>query len=245
MDKLLNKIDTLKEEVEELKTQKKSIKNLNKDFQIKYIYNSNAIEGNTLTLNETKVVLEGITIGGKTLREHFEVINHAEAILYIEDMVKNKEELSEYAIKSIHSLILKNIDNDNAGRYRNQNVIISGAEHIPPSHILVQEKMEEFINWYKSCNNIHPVLKAAKVHVDFVGIHPFIDGNGRVSRLIMNLELLKSGYQAVNIRNDKKSAYYEALDYAHCRNDYSLFYNLIAEYELERLKEIAAYYQAV
>ena len=212
MDRLLKEIDTLKKEVAELKIQKKSIRNLDKDFQIKYIYNSNAIEGNTLTLHETKVVLEGITIGGKTLREHFEVINHAEAILYIEDMVKNKEELSEYAIKSIHSLILKNIDNDNAGRYRNQNVIISGAEHIPPSHILVQEKMEEFINWYKSCNNIHPVLKAAKVHVDFVGIHPFIDGNGRVSRLIMNLELLKSGYQAVSIRNDKKFAYYEALD---------------------------------
>lgn len=243
MDRLLKEIDTLKEEVEELKIQKKSIRNLDKDFQIKYIYNSNAIEGNTLTLHETKVVLEGITIGGKTLREHFEVINHAEAILYIEDMVKNKEELSDYAIKSIHSLILKNIDNDNAGRYRNQNVIISGAEHIPPSHILVQEKMEEFINWYKSCNNMHPVLKAAKVHVDFVGIHPFIDGNGRVSRLIMNLELLKSGYQAVSIRNDKKSAYYEALDYAHCHNDYSLFYNLIAEYELERLKEITALYK--
>lgn len=243
MDRLLKEIDTLKKEVAELKIQKKSIRNLDKDFQIKYIYNSNAIEGNTLTLHETKVVLEGITIGGKTLREHFEVINHAEAILYIEDMVKNKEELSEYVIKSIHSLILKNIDNDNAGRYRNQNVIISGAEHIPPSHILVQEKMEEFINWYKSCNNIHPVLKAAKVHVDFVGIHPFIDSNGRVSRLIMNLELLKSGYQAVSIRNDKKSAYYEALDYAHCHNDYSLFYNLIAEYELERLKEITALYK--
>ncbi len=243
MDKLLNKIDILNNELAELKKQRKNIRNLENDFQIKYIYNSNAIEGNTLTLKETKVVLEGITIGGKTLREHFEVINHAEAILYIEDMIKNKEELSEYVIKSIHSLILKNIDNDNAGKYRNQNVIISGAEHIPPDYVLVQDKMEEFINWYKTCSNIHPVLKAAKLHVDFVGIHPFIDGNGRVSRLIMNLELLKSGYQALNIRNDKKSAYYEALDIAHCHNDYSLFYNLIAEYELERLKEITAYYK--
>ncbi len=223
MDKLLNKIDILNNELAELKKQRKNIRNLENDFQIKYIYNSNAIEGNTLTLKETKVVLEGITIGGKTLREHFEVINHAEAILYIEDMV--------------------NIDNDNAGKYRNQNVIISGAEHIPPDYVLVQDKMEEFINWYKTCSNIHPVLKAAKLHVDFVGIHPFIDGNGRVSRLIMNLELLKSGYQALNIRNDKKSAYYEALDIAHCHNDYSLFYNLIAEYELERLKEITAYYK--
>ena len=107
MDRLLKEIDTLKEEVEELKIQKKSIRNLDKDFQIKYIYNSNAIEGNTLTLHETKVVLEGITIGGKTLREHFEVINHAEAILYIENMVKNKEELSEYAL---HQSILENIE---------------------------------------------------------------------------------------------------------------------------------------
>lgn len=243
MDKLLNKIDILNNELAEYRKQKKNIKNLEDDFQIKYIYNSNAIEGNTLTLKETKVVLEGITIGGKTLREHFEVINHAEAILYIEDMVKNKEELNEYAIKSIHSLILKNIDNDNAGKYRNQNVIISGAEHIPPDYILVQDKMEEFIHWYRTYSKMHPVLKAAKVHVDFVGIHPFIDGNGRVSRLIMNLELLKSGYQAINIRNDKKTLYYEALDTAHCYNDYRPFYNLVAEYELERLKELISLYK--
>lgn len=242
MDNMLNEIDRLKKELIELKARHKNIKNVDEDFQIKYIYNSNAIEGNTLTLKETKIVLEGITIGGKTLREHFEVINHAEAIFYIEDMVKNKEELSEYGIKAIHNLILKNIDNENAGRYRNQNVIISGAEHIPPDFILVPEKMEEFINWYKTCNNMHPVLKAAKVHVDFVEIHPFIDGNGRVSRLIMNLELLKNGYQAINIRNDKKLEYYKALDTAHCHNDYSLFYKLIAEYELERLKEITALY---
>lgn len=242
MDNMLNEIDLLKKELINLKAKHKNIKNVDEDFQIKYIYNSNAIEGNTLTLKETKIVLEGITIGGKTLREHFEVINHAEAIFYIEDMVKNKEELSEYAIKAIHNLILKNIDNESAGRYRNQNVIISGAEHIPPDFILVPEKMEEFINWYKTCNNMHPVLKAAKIHVDFVGIHPFIDGNGRVSRLIMNLELLKNGYQAVNIRNDKKLEYYEALDTAHCHNDYSPFYKLIAEYELERLKEIITLY---
>ena len=117
--------------------------------------------------------------------------------------------------------------------------------------------MEEFISWYQKCENMHPVLKAAKVHVDFVGIHPFIDGNGRVSRLIMNLELLKSGYQAVNIRNDKKLGYYEALDTAHCKSDYSLFYKLTtigillckekdkltAEYELARLKEIVKAYK--
>ena len=97
-----------------------------------------------------------------------------EAVLYIENMVKNKEALSEYTIKSINNLILKNIDNDNAGRYRTQNVIISGAEYIPPNHILVKEKMEEFISWYQKCENMHPVLNTAKVHVDFVGLCSFI-----------------------------------------------------------------------
>lgn len=241
MKELLKEIDLLQKELSEKMAEYKNIKNIDEDFNIKYIYNSNAIEGNTLTLKETKVVLDGITVGGKTIREHFEVLNHAEAILYIEDMVKNKEELSEYFIKSIHNLILKNIDNDNAGRYRNQDVVISGAEHIPPSHIFVKEKMEAFINWYKDCKDMHPALKAAKIHVDFVGIHPFIDGNGRVSRLIMNLELLKNGYQAINIKNDKKSQYYEALDIAHCHNDYSKFYKLVAEYELTRLKEMLSF----
>lgn len=149
MDKLLKEIDRLKKELIELKARHKNIKNVDEDFQIKYIYNSNAIEGNTLTLKETKIVLEGITIGGKTLREHFEVINHAEAIFYIEDMVKNKEELSEYGIKAIHNLILKNIDNENAGRYRKQNVIISGAEHIPPDFILVPEKWKNLLTGIK------------------------------------------------------------------------------------------------
>lgn len=236
MEKLLHEIDLLKEKI--TLQGSKEVKNLYDDFKLNYIYNSNAIEGNTLTLKETKVVLEGITIGGKSLREHFEVINHNEAIIYVESIVKEKKELSEYIIKSIHNLILKNIDDENAGIYRKQNVIISGAVHKPVDYIFVPEEMERFINWYKLENNMHPVLKSAKVHVDVVGIHPFIDGNGRLCRLLMNLELLKSGYQAIAIENSRKAEYYEYLDHAHCTGDYKPFYKLIAEYELERLKSL-------
>ncbi|OCR18420.1 cell filamentation protein Fic [Helicobacter pullorum] len=212
--------------------------NLEEDFKLHYTYDSNAIEGNTLTLMETKVVLEGITIGGKSLKEHFEIINHAEAIDYIKEIVRHKEPLSEFQIKSIHHLILKNIDDKNAGAYRKVNVKIAGARHIPPSYIEVQDEMERFIQWYKNESEaLHPVIRASRVHIDFVGIHPFVDGNGRTSRLLMNLELLKAHLPAINIKNDKKLEYYVALDEAHRNKDYSKFDNLVASYVLERLKE--------
>ena len=151
MEKLLQKIDLLKDK---LRNHKRKIKNEYEDFKLNYIYNSNAIEGNTLTLKETKVILEGITIGGKSLREHFEVINHNEAIEYVENIIKEKQELSEYIIKSIHNLILKNIDNENAGIYRKENIIISGANHKPIDYIFIPEEMERFIKWYKNENNL-------------------------------------------------------------------------------------------
>ncbi len=160
--------------------------NLHEDLVLRWTYNSNAIEGNTFTLKETKVALEGITIGGKTMREHFEAINHREAILYVEALVQKNESLSEWQIKSLHQLILKNIDDRNAGRYRMQNVVISGAEHRLPDYLKVPEEMEGFavqtaVN--KQC--LHPVEHAARVHGDFVKIHPFVDGNGRTARLLM------------------------------------------------------------
>ena len=156
----------------------------------------------------------------------------------MENIIKEKQELSEYIIKSIHNLILKNIDNENAGIYRKENVIISGANHKPIDYIFIPEEMERFIKWYKNENNLHPILKAAKVHIDVVGIHPFIDGNGRLCRLLMNLELLKNGYEAITIENSRKVEYYEYLDHAHCTADYNPFYKLIAEYELKRLESL-------
>ena len=205
-------------------------RNLHYDLVVRWTYNSNAIEGNTLTLKETKVALEGITIGGKTMREHFEAINHREAIFYVEDMVGKTEALTEWQIKSLHQLVLKNIDDRNAGRYRTQNVIISGAEHRPPDYLSVPQEMETFV---RQCaidrQRLHPVEYAARVHADFVKIHPFVDGNGRTARLLNNLELMKAGFPPAVLPVEKRLRYYEALDRAHCKGDYEPFLALMAE----------------
>lgn len=213
------------------------VKNLHEDLILRWTYHSNAIEGNTLTLLETKVVLEGITVGGKALREHFEAINHRDAILYVEDIIKKQEPFSERQIRNIHQLILKNIDDENAGRYRQQNVLISGATTNPPDHTLLNDKMAQFIDWYnQEAHKLHPVERAAKVHADFVGIHPFIDGNGRTSRLLMNLELIKAGYPPSVITVENRLAYYEALDQWMAYGNTEPFINLIAGVVLDGFK---------
>ena len=223
------KLDELKLKLDSFRPLDLSIvKNLHEDLVLRWTYHSNAIEGNTLTLKETKVALEGITIGGKTLREHFEAINHKDAILFIEDLAQKEERLSEYSIKQIHSLILKNIDDENKGKYRTTNVIISGAEHKPPQSFEVQSKMEEFIkNYNEKVTKLHPIELASFVHIEFVKIHPFIDGNGRTSRLLMNLELIKAGFPPVVIELEDRLEYYKALDIGHTENDYKPFLELM------------------
>ncbi len=225
------KLDVLKAKLDSYRPLSPEIAgNLYEDLIVRWTYNSNAIEGNTLTLKETKVALEGITIGGKTMREHFEAINHREAILYVEDLIKQNEPLSQWQIKSLHQLILKNIDAEHAGAYRTMNVLISGAAHRPPDYLLLAEEMERFINWYATDGmRLHPVERAARVHADFVKIHPFIDGNGRTARLLMNLELVKAGFPAAVLPVERRLAYYEAIDAAHVRGDYEPFLNLMAE----------------
>ena len=206
-----------------------TVKSLREKLFLEWTYNSNAIEGNTLTINETKVVLEGITVGGKTMREHLEVINHRDAISYVEDIVQNKEPFSEWQIKNLHRLVLKGIDDEYAGVYRNQQVFISGAKHTPPAHFKIQEQMESLMNWYNGeAQNLHAVVRGAMLHAIFVGIHPFIDGNGRASRLLLNLELMKAGYPPVIIKVENRLAYYNALDKAHTTEDYDDFIKLVA-----------------
>ncbi|MCD9025095.1 Fic family protein [Cohnella silvisoli] len=207
-----------------------TLRSIREHLIINWTYHSNAIEGNTLTLSETKVALEGITVGGKTIKEHLEAINHKDAILYVEEIVKNQESLSEWQIKSIHRLILKGIEDEYAGVYRKENVIISGAQHIPPDAVQVQLKMERFINWYEhEGQQLHPVERAAIIHIDFVGIHPFIDGNGRTSRLLLNFELMKNGYPPIVIQKENRSEYYAALSHAHTNRDNTIFVSLVAE----------------
>lgn len=207
-----------------------TLKSIREKLFLEWTYNSNAIEGNTLTLMETKVVLEGITVGGKTLREHLETINHQEAIFYVEEIVKNEEELSEWQIKNIHKLILKGIEDQHAGTYRDQNVVISGAEHTPPDSFLVNDEMERFVNWYNTeAQALHPVERASMVHILFVEIHPFIDGNGRTARLLLNLELMKAGYPPIIIKKDNRLNYYKALDKAHTTNDNKEFIEIVVD----------------
>ena len=220
---------------------KESIESLRNAINLEWTYNSNGIEGNTLTLKETKVVLEGITIGGKSVREHIEAINHENAIEYLEGLLKDKSEISEWNIKGLHQLILKGIDDSNSGKYRNENVVISGAQHRPPDYIKVPELMEKLIMNYDDWNKYHPMIRAALLHGELVKIHPFTDGNGRTSRLIMNMDLMRSGYVPVIIKKENRLKYYEVLDKAHITGNYTDFIKLITEAEnlmLDRYLEI-------
>lgn len=215
---------------------KETLKSLEENFKLELTYNSNAIEGNTLTLKETKVVLEGITVGGKTMREHVEAINHKEAIDFLESLIDEDNELTEFDIKNIHQIVLKEIDNNNAGKYRTHNVIISGAKHIPPESIIVPELMEKLIyRYYEWKEKYHPIIVSALLHAEFVKIHPFIDGNGRTARLLMNFEAIKNGYSPIIIKADKRHEYYEALDKGAISGDYTDFVKIVAKEEEEML----------
>lgn len=211
---MFNKIDELQKKLDKYRSllHPAILKNVEEDLILRWTYHSNAIAGNTLTLLENKVVLEGISVGGKRIRELFEVINHKNAIYYIEDIVRKDEIFSEWQIKKIHQLIFKNIDDTNGGNYRQKNPLIPNAIATSLDYTLINEKIYKLIEWYNfEAYQLHPIERAAKIHIDFSRIQPFIDGNGRVSRLLMNLELLKAGYPPCIITVENRLAYYDAL----------------------------------
>lgn len=197
---------------------------------LEWNHHSNAIEGNTLSLNETRLVLEeGITIGGKTLKEHLEVIGHQEAIHFIETLVKPDYRLNAKDILDVHYIVMKKMDEWIAGRYRNAGVRINGANFIPPSAAKVDAYMDEMINYISNNpDNLQVVYLAALFHHRFVWIHPFFDGNGRVARLIMNLILMSGGYPPAIILKQDRKKYYTALDLANNGN-YKKFFQLILQ----------------
>lgn len=210
---------------------------------IDWTYNSNAIEGNTLSLKETKLVLEdGLTVGGKSFQEHLEAINHRDAIAFVEELVCGDESIAERQIKEIHSLIQREIDPHYAGRYRDIQVRISGSDHLPPEPIFVAERMRDFAkNRLSNPGDAHPVVQAALAHYELVAIHPFVDGNGRTARLLMNLMLMKNGYvPAIILKNDRKK-YYAALEKAE-KGEVEDFIFLVAR-ALERT--IFLYFEAI
>jgi Fic family protein len=206
-----------------------TVSSLREKLVLEWTYHSNAIEGNTLTLRETKVILEGITVGGKSLREHFEATNHRDAIFYVEDIVSKDEALSEWQIRNIHALVLKGINDNEAGRYRCENVVIAGASSTPPDFLHLPAEMAALIDWYETAGAMHVVERAAELHTRFVKIHPFVDGNGRTGRLLLNFELMKEGYPPAIVRKEDRLAYYDALDMACASGDYSDITKLVAE----------------
>lgn len=202
-------------------------------FHTQYTYESNQIEGNTLDFQETHLVVnEGITIGGKSIREHLEAINHQEAIDFIIDLATRKVDFNESILKQIHQIILKSINKENAGVYRSVPVRISGSKHIPPEPYLLEGLMYDYFRFYRfQKDKLHPVLLAAEMHERLVTIHPFIDGNGRTSRLVMNLILMQNGYPIVSLKGDltNRQRYYKALEAVQVDHENKDFYELIME----------------
>lgn len=195
-----------------------AVKKLQEQFKIEMTYNSNAIEGNTLTLKETFLVIsEGITIKGKSLKDHLEAKDHYEALEYLYGLVGKdaRQTVSEQLIRNLHKLVTHTVDAEWAGRYREGNVAITGAKHTPPDMLDVPHHMRELIQWYTANRNkLHIIELAAIIHHKFVHIHPFFDGNGRTARLLMNVLLMQSGYPiAIVLKNDRKK-YYRVLEQA-------------------------------
>ena len=242
-DNTLHEIDGLKAELSALRPLPAvALQKIEDAMRIEYTYDSNRIEGNTLTLQETALVVnEGITISGKSMREHLEAINHSEAVEFIEDVAAGDTPITEGVIKDIHGIVLRGIDRENAGRYRTVPVMISGSKFIPPQPYLIASQMEAFIEEFRRTESVgmHPVLVAAYLHDELVKIHPFIDGNGRTSRLLMNLYLLQHGYPIVSLKsdNDSKLRYYNALEESHTTGKRADFNDFVAETVADTLKQ--------
>lgn len=202
------------------------IHSIKESLTVEWTYNSNSIEGNTLTLQETRMVLEdGLTVSGKPLREHFETVNHHDAIGYVESIAASDYVLRERDILNVQELVLDKIDKEFAGRIRNAGVRISGANFVPPNARKVPDLFEELISWANHAGEeLHPVIKAALFHHRFVWIHPFFDGNGRTVRLIYNLLLMKDGFPPAIILKVDRKRYYTALNDANNGKFEKLFF---------------------
>lgn len=231
IDKNLEKLSTLRP------LTKGEVARLRDEFLIEFTYNSNAIEGNTLTLQETAMVLEGVAIDQKPLKEHLEIIGHRDAFKYVESLVSEKQEFSEHVIKNIHSLVLMDRAEDR-GVYRRIPVRIMGAFHEPPQPYLVEPMMNELIvNHAVRKAKMHLVEAVALFHLDFEGIHPFIDGNGRTGRLLINLELMQNGFPAIDVKFSDRRRYYQAFDEYYRNGNELPMVEMVAGYVNEGLEK--------
>lgn len=206
------------------------VERLAEEFMIDFTYNSNAIEGNTLTLKETALALEGMTIDQKPLKDHLEAVGHRDAFLYVQDVAKQEIPLSETVIKNIHALVLMNRPDDK-GVYRRIPVRIMGAYTEPVQPYMIEPRMAELLSANEERKNtMTDIERIALFHLEFEGIHPFIDGNGRTGRLILNLDLIRNGYPPINVKFTDRKRYYDSFDAFYKDNDPAAMTELIAEY---------------
>ncbi len=232
MDNKIKLLEIKKQRLDSYKPlQNELTKNLEEWFRVELTYTSNAIEGNTLTRQETAMVVEeGLTVQGKSLTEHQEAINHAQAFDFIQTLVnKKRQELTARDVLDIHSVILNKIDDTNKGRYRNVAVRLRGSETILPNALKVPELMEEFVAWLQGSNFDNPIKIAADAHFKLVSIHPFVDGNGRTARLLMNLLLMQEGFPPAIVRKEDRSSYINSLEKGQTRNELNDYFNLMLE----------------
>ena len=233
-----NEIDDLKKEIDSYRPFKKQLLNeLQQFYRIGFTYSSNALEGNSLTESETKVIIEdGLTIGGKTIREHAEALGHSEAYTYLNTLTQ-KNIITESNILELHRLFYYRIDAKKAGKYRKQQVYISGTDYLPPNHKEIPDLMKKFVLGIpESKETLHPVTLAAQLHERIATIHPFIDGNGRTARLVMNLSLLQNGYPIIIIPPILRSDYIALIRLANVGNT-EPFFNFISHIEYESSKD--------
>lgn len=208
-----------------------TLRSLSDDFLIRYAHETTALEGNTLTLHETQVVLEqGITVAGKTLREHIEVTNVRDAWEWLDRLARDQKPITEEALLKLHEILMKGILREDAGMYRRQPVFIRGSRHVPPNWVKVPDMMAQFVTRVQEGpRGEHPVRFAAQAHIDLAAIHPFVDGNGRVSRMLVNLLLMRSGYPPALYTQTNRAAYLTALETAQVEGEANAFVRITAE----------------
>lgn len=233
-ESLLTAIDRKKAELDQCRPLTEGeVARLTEEFTVEYTYNSNAIEGNTLTLRETDMVLRGLTIDKKPLKDHMEAVGHKEAFDFVRELVRENRPITERVVQQIHYLVLAD-KKDDRGVYRRVPVRIMGAEHEPLQPYLIAPQMEQLMMRYANSSE-HIITKLARFHIEFEGIHPFIDGNGRTGRLLVNLELMKAGFPPIDIKFTDRIAYYNAFDEYYVKHNLSAMENLFAGYINERL----------
>ena len=235
---LLAEIEAKRERLAEMRPLTRGeVERLREEFLIDFTYNSNAIEGNTLTLKETAMVLEGMTIDQKPLKDHLEAVGHRDAFLYVQDIATKDIPLDESVIKNIHALVLMDRPEDK-GIYRRIPVRIMGAYTEPVQPYLIEPNIRELLAENKlRRETMNPIERIARFHLEFEGIHPFIDGNGRTGRLLLNLDLIRNGYPTINVKFTDRKRYYDAFDAYYRDGNADEMINLIARYVDERLDE--------